>query len=211
MKASAIFAALLLAACTGGNDAGDARAPAGRPAGSGTEDREPPVSVITPPDTSPTDAAGDTSAPAGLVVEWIVGIVDRPRPASGVVVQTALRLARQDFFDRIVWEFAGPALPGYHIEYVDRPVRQCGSGEVVPMAGDGWLQVRFQPAQAHDDAGRPTIADRERAPGLPNLKEIKLLCDFEADVEWILGVASPNRYRVMELTSPTRLVVDIQH
>ncbi|MFN2383489.1 MAG: hypothetical protein ABR559_04400, partial [Gemmatimonadota bacterium] len=173
------------------------------------EATDPPSTDLIPPDSSPS--AGDTTAPAGLVVEWIVGIVDRPRPASGVVVQTGLREARQEFFDRVVWEFAGPALPGYHIEYVDRPVRQCGSGEVVPLAGDGWLQVRFQPAYAHDDAGHPTVADRERAPGLPNLKEIKLICDFEADVEWILGVASPNRYRVMELTGPTRLVVDIQH
>src|SRR5690606_40460443 len=63
-----------------------------------------------------------------------------------------------------VFEFPGNGLPGYHIGYIDRPVRQCGSGEVVELAGDGWLEIRMEPAQAHDEQGRATVTERALAP-----------------------------------------------
>ena len=102
-------------------------------------------------------------------------------------------------------------MPGYHIAYIDRPVRSCGSGEVVPLPGDGWLEVRMQPAAAHTEAGEPTIARRVHPLTLPNLKQLSLTCDFEADVTWVAGVLSPNDFRVSELKGPSRLVVDIRH
>jgi hypothetical protein len=78
------------------------------------------------------------------------------------------------------------------------------------VAGDGWLLVRTTPANAHTEAGQPTIRERERNLDLPNLKEIELICDFEAEVSWVLGLASPNRFRVLELSNPSRLVVDVK-
>lgn len=161
---------------------------------------------------SPTPASavepGDSSSQG---FEGTAGAVEKRRPEVGSVVLRAVRLASHPGFDRVVFEFEGGQVPGYKIEYVDRPVRQCGSGDVVKVAGDGWLSVRLTPAQAHTEAGKPTITARNRRAGLPVLKEMKIICDFEADVEWILGMASPNRYRVLELGSPARLVVDIKH
>jgi len=141
---------------------------------------------------------------------WTAGVTRRERQLSGVAVLTAFRLARNDTFDRAVFEFEDD-LPSYHIEYVDRPIYQCGSGDVVELAGDGWLTIRLDPAIAHTEEGRPTIEQRSGTPRLPTVVEYRLICDFEGQVEWILGVASPNRYRVLELQAPTRLVVDIQH
>ena len=85
------------------------------------------------------------------------------------------------------------------------------SSDLVPFAGDGWLQVRFSGANAHTEAGEPTVKDRTRSPNLPIVKDLKLTCVFEAEVEWVLGVSSPNKYRVLELKSPTRLVIDVKH
>jgi len=93
---------------------------------------------------------------------------------------------------------------------VDRPVRRCGSGEVTELAGDAWLAVSFEPAAAHDEAGHPTLTAREQQPRLPVVREIELTCDFEAVVSVVIGVASPNRFRVLELASPARLVVDVR-
>ncbi len=129
----------------------------------------------------------------------------------GVAVLNEVRSARHGNYDRVVFEFKGKDLPTYHIEYIDRPVRACGSGDVVPLAGDGWLEVRFSDAQAHTAEGAPTIKDRSRSPNLPIVKDLKITCDFEAEVTWVMGVSSPNRYRVIELSNPTRLVVDIKH
>jgi hypothetical protein len=151
--------------------------------------------------------SGDSSADD---FEGTAGIVEKRRDTIAPALLRDVRTARHDGFDRVVFEFEGNNIPGYHVEYVDRPVRQCGSGEPVPVAGDAWLLVRTTPANAHTEAGQPTIKERERNLDLPNLKEIELICDFEAEVSWVLGLASPNRYRVLELSNPPRLVVDVK-
>jgi hypothetical protein len=115
-------------------------------------------------------------------------------------------------YDRVVFEFAGgDSVPGYHVEYATTTVRRCGSGDPVAIAGAARLVVRFEPAQAHDERGNATPAERDRALGLPAVKEMKLVCDFEGQVEWVLGVAGAWPYRVSELTAPARLVVDVRH
>lgn len=121
----------------------------------------------------------------------------------------AVRTARHDGFDRTVFEFSG-GVPATHIEYVDRPVRACGSGRVVELPGDGWLQVRFFGARAHTEAGEATVADRDRRLSLPALLALALTCDFEGEVTWVAGVAAPNPYRAFTLDAPARLVVDVR-
>jgi hypothetical protein len=137
-------------------------------------------------------------------------VVKRPGLERPVTLQ-AVRVARNDGFDRVVFEYAGDVLPGYRVEYVDRPVRACGSGDEVPLAGQGWLSVSMQPAQAHTEAGQPTIPERELRPELPVVLELERTCDFEGEVTWVLGNQSPKRFRVLELKGPARLVVDVQH
>ncbi len=143
--------------------------------------------------------------------EGTSGIIDKKNEIKGVAVLSAVRSAGHNGYDRVVFEFEGAELPGYKIEYIDKPVRACGSGDVVPLAGDGWLEVKFYPANAHTEEGKPTIENRAFAPNHKIIKEIKSTCDFEAEVSWVLGVASPNHYRVLELKNPTRLAVDIKH
>ncbi|HYG61033.1 MAG TPA: hypothetical protein VEL74_00505 [Thermoanaerobaculia bacterium] len=163
------------------------------------------------PAPGPGEEDGKTAGGEAADFKGTAGIIDKPRPDLPPATLRDVRTARQAGFDRVVFEFAGGALPGYHLEYIDKPVRQCGSGEPVPLAGDAWLQVRLVPAYAHTDAGQATVQERERHLDYPVLRELESTCDFEAHVEWVLGVASPNRYRVLELSDPTRLVVDVRH
>jgi hypothetical protein len=102
-------------------------------------------------------------------------------------------------------------MPGVHVEYVDEPVRACGSGDTVPLPGDAWLEVRMSPTNAHTESGRPTIADRRRATHLPVILEIVRTCDFEAVVAWVLAVRSPEPFRLARLGDPSRIVVDVRH
>jgi len=111
----------------------------------------------------------------------------------------------------VVFEFAEDSVPGYHVEYTTKPVRRCGSGDPVTVAGAGKLVVRFEPAQAHDERGNPTLAERERMLGLSAAKDMKLICDFEGQVEWVLGVAAAHPYRVLESPGPGRVVLDVRH
>lgn len=156
----------------------------------------------------PDEAAGVESD-----FEGTAGDTEKTNPnVKESVVMAYVRSARHAGFDRVVFEFLGDQLPTYKIEYIDKPVRACGSGNVVPFAGDAWLSVRFTGAHAHSPEGDATIPakDRTQSPNLPIVKDLKLICDFEAEVEWVLGNSSPNKYRVLELEGPTRLVVDIK-
>lgn len=110
----------------------------------------------------------------------------------------------------MVFEF-GEGVPGYHLEYIDHPVRACGSGDVVPMSGEGWLQVRLSPAHAHDEGGKPTLFPPGREVGLPNLREFERTCDFEAVTTYVLAMNSPTPFRILTLDDPPRLVVDVLH
>lgn len=141
--------------------------------------------------------------------EGTIGIVEKARRGS-VAKLGDVRAARHEGYDRVVFEFDG-AVPGYHFEYIDTPVRACGSGDVVPVAGEGWLQVRLTPARAHDASGKPSAGPAERAPELPNLLELQRTCDFEAVTTYVLGLEAPTPYRVLALDEPPRLVVDVQH
>jgi hypothetical protein len=194
--ASLTFLALALSACADGQATRD----------SGTDDAL--IVVRTPGDPLEDD---DPLAAEPTPAEWTAGTVQRAHEVSAVATLAATRAARNEGFDRVVLEFEEDEMPAYHVEYVDRPIRRCGSGELVPIAGDGWLLVRLEPARAHDDEGRATIAELSSRPHLPNLRELTLVCDYEARVEWVLGVGSPNRFRVMELLDPARLVIDVRH
>ena len=155
--------------------------------------------------------AGDMSEAASNEFEGTSGSVFHKNYNGGPVLLREIRTAEQNGFDRVVFEFDGPEIPNYKIEYVDKPVYQCGSGDAVPVAGDGWLEIRFNPANAHTEAGQPTISGRERRLSLPVLKELEITCDFEAEVAAVLGVSSPNRFRVLNLSDPARVVIDVKH
>src|SRR5688572_1721143 len=96
--------------------------------------------------------------------------IHRPRAAAlpqRTETLRALDATAHAGFDRIVFEFAGDSVPGYHVEYAKRPVVRCGSGDPVPLAGTARLVVRFEPAQAHDELGNSTVPERERTLKLP--------------------------------------------
>jgi len=137
----------------------------------------------------------------------------RPGVAGPVLRQVETGTGVSPGYDRVVFEFTGggDSVPGYRVEYTTKPVQRCGSGDPVTVAGTGRLIVRFEPAQAHDEHASLVPAERHRMPGLPAVRELTLICDFEGQVAWVLGVAAPSEYRVSELTGPARLVLDVRH
>lgn len=124
---------------------------------------------------------------------------------------TEIRTGEHPIFDRIVFQFKGAGLPGYQIEYLKKPAENCaGEGEPITLEGTAVLQVSMMPARAHTEAGEVTVKDRARKTDLSVLKEMKSTCDFEAEATWVLGLSSMRPYRVLELSNPSRLVVDIK-
>jgi len=176
------------------------------------------------PDPAPTPAASASAASAEtpstpvsdadtLTVEggvWTADVVERDGDTDAQVMLSDVRAARHGGFDRLVFEFEG-GRPPVHVEYIDRPVRACGSGEVVELPGDAWLQVRFSKARAHTEAGEATVDARQRELGFSNALEWVSTCDFEGEVAYVVAVASPEPVRVTTLEGPPRVAVDVRH
>ncbi|AFE03508.1 putative lipoprotein [Corallococcus coralloides DSM 2259] len=153
--------------------------------------------------------AGKPASPAEAA--WTTATVQKPRGEPPSITLRSVRTGTHADYDRTVFEFDGPRLPGYQLGYVKTPVQQCGSGDDVKTPGEAALEVRFTLARAHDDQGQATVAQRSLKPALPSLLGLERVCDFEGEVTWVLGTARRAPFRVLELTNPTRLVLDVQH
>ena len=130
-----------------------------------------------------------------------------PRPTPQV---TGIRTGRHGTFDRVVIGLDGAA-PGHKVGYV-KEVRADGSGKVVDTRGRANLLVRLTPADAHDSDGHATYdGPRRFTVGYPALREVAFAGDFEATVSIALGISHKNGFRVMTLSNPTRIVIDITH
>ncbi len=169
------------------------------------------VSVCRPGESRAPQAPQQDTAFAGTLAP-----VQRVRSFQPGVARPVLRhvetgTAASPDYDRVVFEFAGDSVPGYRVEYTAKPVQRCGSGDPVTVAGTGRLIVRFEPAQAHDERASLAPAERHRTAALPAVRELTLICDFEGQVAWVIGVGAPSEYRVSELTGPARLVLDVRH
>jgi hypothetical protein len=132
---------------------------------------------------------------------------------SGLAMQlTAVRVAHQPGFDRIVFEFAPQAggvahIPAYTVsrqasaQFVKDP-----SGQPVTMRGSAGLRIVF-----HGASGAISYTgSRDQTPNLPVVQEVEQLGDFEAVLSWGAGLSRASCLRVLELSTPTRLVIDVQ-
>jgi hypothetical protein len=138
-------------------------------------------------------------------------IVDEPTAAAVAPATVVdLRAAAHEGFDRVTIELAGSS-PGYRVAWRTTKPRHCGSGEPLKLAGPAWLEVRLDPAQAHDAEGRVSVAGVDEQPGLASVRSLEIGCDFEAVVSWALGAPRPLPFRVLALNDPPRVVVDVAH
>lgn len=118
-----------------------------------------------------------------------------------------IRAAHHAGFDRVVFEFDSRVPTDVRVRYVDRLIAD-GSGLPVRVAGRAVLQVRFEPADAHDASG-PT-APMRRAFALPNVMTTVRSGDFEAVTTYGIGLAKRTRFDTVALSNPPRLVVDVR-
>ena len=126
-------------------------------------------------------------------------------------VLRAVRSAAQPDVDRLAFEFDTDGLPAWTVEYVNKPVLNCGSGEPVKVAGEAFLQISFAGAQAHAENGKSTSGPKRRVLPQTIAHELVRTCDFEGEVTWVVGVSRPNPYTARTMSAPSRLVIDIAH
>ena len=126
--------------------------------------------------------------------------------AGSAAAVTAVRIAHHDGYDRLVIGFAtSNAMPQYQLtqQATSRFVRDA-SGQPVTLDGSAGIRVVLRNADIAD--GVPSDLN----PDLPQIREVTQIGNFERVVSYGVGLATPACFRVLELSGPTRLVIDVQ-
>jgi hypothetical protein len=176
------------------------------------------ATVTTPPrvDVPETTTAPGTVEPVGTPGVGTVHEGGFPSAAGETAHLVDVRAARHHGFDRVVLEFRGDQVPGYRVGYVAPPVREDGTGSVMAVAGEEFLELRLTPASAFDlGAATPaptyTGPDRIEPPDTGAIAELVMTGDFEANLAWTIGLDRRAPFAVTVFRAPLRLVVDVMH
>jgi hypothetical protein len=126
------------------------------------------------------------------------------RPAARLV---GIRTSRQQGFDRVEFTF-DRAPPGWRVGYASA-IRD-GAGRTVALRGGTLLAIAFQPAVAHRAGGASSFGPPSRTPGYDALQQVRLANDIEGLVQFGLGLDTRAGFRVLEATTPSRIIVDVR-
>jgi guanyl-specific ribonuclease Sa len=163
--------------------------------------------------TSGSPSSSTTAAPPTDSFDGATTPVSLPAPAEGsVALLTDVEVGGDAGIDRVRFRFADGQVPGVDVAYLDPPVRQDGSGDVVEVAGGAFLEVRMAPASGVDLGGslEPTYTGPERATGdTTAVTEVVRTGDFEANLTWVIGVDQEVPFRVTADAGSGAVVVEL--
>ncbi|HEV2920472.1 MAG TPA: hypothetical protein VG673_14685 [Actinomycetota bacterium] len=140
---------------------------------------------------------GEQARPGGSSAPFRTAPASRSHAPRTAPELLSVSTAERDGHDRVTFTFPGSA-PGWRVRYVPR-VAGAG-GRTVPLDGEAFLEVTFEPARARDTAGRPTFPDGDLGPGDVSVRQVRVG----------IGVAGRDGFRVVELRDPTRVAVDVR-
>lgn len=135
--------------------------------------------------------------------------------SGGQVAFTDVRVGRDGEVERVVWEFGGPGVPGWMVEYTTDP-RQDGSGAPIPVTGAAALQVVITGVGIPTDVTLPPGTTPYGAgPQILSPASTSVITGvfpgstFEGQQLGVIGLQQQAPFRVYRLQDPTRLVVEI--
>ena len=186
-----------------------ARSLKGTPPGNGR------VAAASPSPAQHTSPRASATPAAGPVIPtYVCGATPGGGSTSAGGNLVVVRVAHQQGFDRITFEFAGSGVPVYAItQQPGTRFTQDASGKPVDVQGIAGLKIVFKGA-----SGQGTYAgsgDLKLAPGSPpdksSIVEVRNIGDFERVLSWGLGLnVKPACLLVHEFSGPPRLAIDVQ-
>ena len=119
---------------------------------------------------------------------------------------TDIRFAHHDGYDRLVIGFAtANSMPQYQLtRQSSATFARDASGQPVMLEGSAGIRAVLQ----NSDVTNGVLTDAK--PRLPEIREIANIGNFERVVSYGVGLKTAACYRVLELSGPTRLVIDVQ-
>jgi hypothetical protein len=192
----------------------------------------PTVAPTTAPTATPTATRTATAAPTTPVPTINTGPVatstaspgstpatacpERTGGATNTQAQlTAIRIAHNPGFDRVVFEFGPSTAPGVYgmpdYRIAVATTLSGPSGLPVPIDGSALFGVRFRNASTVNpaDGSRSYTGPNSIKPTTtPLVKEVRLVEDFERVLVWGIGLQRLQCPTILNLSGPVRLVLD---
>jgi hypothetical protein len=161
-----------------------------------------PAPTTAPP--SPTVVPTASASPIGTAPTTCPALTGGSAIAGPQVA--ALRAAHNGGFDRLVIEFTGAVVPQYEVKIASTFV--APSGQAIRVDGNAFVSVRVG-GQAHTDAGQRSYPQSDPyRPGLPLIREVKLVTDFEGVVIFGVGLERLACPTLLVLAAPPRIALD---
>ena len=175
----------------------------------------PTATATAPVPTAPTATRPQTAAPArtpaareNAQTGGPSRAVDQPAPSNAsTATLKQVNVRSVNGREAVAFDF-GEVTPGYRVEYTANPT-QCGSGKPLPLptGAAAFIVARFSPAQAHDAAGKLTIANTVVASSGPEILGASQICDFEGAVSWAIPVKTRGPFAVTETSGRVAITV----
>ena len=216
---------LVVAAC-GDDDALTTQAPTTNPpATTATTAAPPPPSTTTTAAPAPTTTV-TTSAPT-TTVTTLAPTTTTTVPFNGTIDSKSgdfagnpggllidVRTGKHSGFTRVVWELDGATgAPWYQIGYADPPFANVADDQI-PVNGNAFIRVVFSPGNRYDLTDPNNIflvyqGSEAITVNQGSVVQVVFIDDFEATMEWVVGLSAQKPFHVFTLENPVRLVVDI--
>jgi hypothetical protein len=125
--------------------------------------------------------------------------------ASAAATVYDVRVAHHDGYDRLVFAFpTANTMPQYELnQQTTAHFVRDASGQPVTLNGSAGIRVVLR------NADIVTGSPSDLKANLPEIREVAQIGNFERVVSYGVGLTTPTCFRVLELSSPTRLVIDV--
>jgi hypothetical protein len=200
-----LIASSALAGCTAGSPSPSSLGSSSSPVASASVEPSVPAASAEPSASATSEEPTD-GLPAFACVPsvTIASTTDRAQV-------TDVRIGTHDGYDRVVFEFDS-GLPNAVIEGALPPFYADPSGLEIEVGGSAFLKVTMHGASKVSPDGAVTYdGETNFEPGFDRLQQLLEGGDFEAVSTWYLGLDGGSCFRVLALSDPSRLVIDIEH
>ena len=198
-----LLAVVVLAACS----------PVARLSPSPAASSAPPASPSPSPAASASAAASPSVAPSVAFAACDLPTWHKTLPSGRLVkVEAATAVG----LDTLTFQFApggdNPGTPTGDITIAKPPFTEGSSGQAMTVAGDQFLQVRFDKMDLVDAAGNDIYSgQRDLKSGFPALRQAVMFDESEGVVGWYVGLAAPTCVSVASDPAGLTITLRIAH
>ena len=172
----------------------------------------PTPTLASTPSASPAPAPSPTATPEPSFVACALPTWHAALPSGRLV---DIKLASTDAADTVVFKFApggdNPGTPTGTISAGKPPFTESGSGKLIKVVGNEFLQVKFEKMTLEDASGPVFTGKHDFMVDYPALRQVINYDEFEGYSGWIVGMDKPTCVTVASDPKAMTVTLTIAH